>query len=173
MCGDLPSVTGVFVRVWTGQELIEGHGSSQPSNVEVSHPQGVALVLYRVRAVLDLIDRLGSTLDDISELRKSAQFIADNIARLGESAAGIDKSAHDIAREIEGLSKSAAGIDSSAGLLANAMPVIQRLAEIVDPLESTVTRLGRFVDRMPGGRRAAKELEQTLTPKSVRRPWRR
>ncbi|MFH5227491.1 hypothetical protein [Antrihabitans spumae] len=147
--------------------MIEGHDAGRSADLAVSHPQGISLVLYRVRAVLDLIDRLGSTLDDISELRKSAQFIADNIAQLGESAAGIDKSAHDIARDIEGLSKSAAGIDSSAGLLANAMPVIQRLAEIVDPLESTVTRLGRFVDRMPGGRRAAKELDQTARPRSV------
>ncbi len=66
-----------------------------------------------------------------------------------------------IAKEITTLTEAAAGIDSSAEKIAeggpcdcrDAAPRIQRLAEVVDPLESTVARLGWVVDRIPGGKR--------------------
>ena len=56
---------------------------------------------------------------------------------------------------------SAEGIDTHAKKLATGIdelveipPTLQRLTEIVDPLDNTVVRLGRFVDRIPGaGRR--------------------
>lgn len=108
-----------------------------------------------------LIDAALAALDDIAELRRSAQFIAENIAGLGESAAGINKHAEMIANEIATLSTAASGIDDSAekiaagaNSIAEALPKIQRLAEVVDPLESTVARLGWVVDRFPGGRRS-------------------
>jgi methyl-accepting chemotaxis protein len=99
-------------------------------------------------------------LEDIAELRQSAQFIAENIAALSESAAGINRHAEMIAKEITTLTEAAAGIDASAEKIAEGahsiaatLPRIQRLAEVVDPLESTVARLGWVVDRIPGGKR--------------------
>lgn len=99
-------------------------------------------------------------LEDISELRRSAQFIAENIAALSESAAGINRHAETIATQITGLSESAHGIDvhaekiaAEAGLISQRLPTIQRLAEVIDPLESTVARLGWIADRIPGGKR--------------------
>jgi hypothetical protein len=81
-----------------------------------------------------LIDRVGSTLDDVAELRRAAEIIAANLSELGASAAGIDE-------------------------LVAILPTLRRLTEIVDPLDNTVARLGRFVDRIPGaGRR------RNLTP---------
>jgi hypothetical protein len=95
----------------------------------------------RAVALVALIDRAGLALDDI---------------------AGINQNAGKIAEEISGLSSSAHGIDTNAEKLATAiddlvaiLPTLQRLTEIVDPLDNTVVRLGRFVDRLPGaGRRA-------------------
>lgn len=109
----------------------------------------------RVVALLRLLDRADDLVDDVHELRRSIQFIAENIAELTESAAGINRNAGDIAAEITTLTEAAQGIDNSAGSLAQALPAVQRLTEIVDPLDNTVARLGRFVDRIPGGRRAA------------------
>lgn len=107
-----------------------------------------------------LIDRAFDALDDVAELRRSAQFIAQNIAELSDSAAGINRHAEKIASEITTLTQAAAGIDDSAeriaagaNAIAETLPRIQRLAEIVDPLESTVARLGWVVDRIPGGKR--------------------
>ena len=115
----------------------------------------------RIVALMSLVDRAGSTLDDITELRRAAQIIAANVSELGASAAGIDRNAAKIAEEILGLSTAAQGIDTHAEKLATGideliaiLPTLQRLTELVDPLDNTVVRLGRFVDRLPGsGRR--------------------
>jgi hypothetical protein len=80
------------------------------------------------------------------------------MSELGNSAAGIDRNAGKIADEIAGLSTAAQGIDDHAEKLAVGLdelmvilPTLKRLTEIVDPLDNTVVRLGRFVDRLPGG----------------------
>lgn len=92
-------------------------------------------------AVARLPLRLNAALDDVAALRRSAQFIADNLAELSKSAAGIDTNAERLGVEIEAVAK--------------IVPTLQRLTEIVDPLDGTVLRLGRLVDRLPrgGGRR--------------------
>lgn len=115
----------------------------------------------RVVALATLIDRAGSALDDVAELRRSAEIIAGSLSELGASAAGIDRNAREIADEISGLSTAAKGIDTHAEKLAGSidelvaiLPTLRRLTEIVDPLDNTVLRLGRFVDRLPGNRRA-------------------
>ncbi|AFM20414.1 hypothetical protein Mycch_5794 (plasmid) [Mycolicibacterium chubuense NBB4] len=107
----------------------------------------------RVVALLRLLDRADDLVDDVHKLRRSIQFIAENIGELTESAAGLNRNAGEIAAEIATLTEAAQGIDNSAGSLAQALPAVQRLTEIVDPLDNTVARLGRFVDRIPGGKR--------------------
>lgn len=115
----------------------------------------------RAVALASLLDRAGPMLDDIAELRRAAQIIAGSLSNLGDSAAGIDRNASKIADEIAGLSTSAQGIDNHAETLASSidelmaiLPTLRRLTEIVDPLDNTVVRLGKFVDRIPGsGRR--------------------
>ncbi|TPG31548.1 hypothetical protein EAH80_24030 [Mycobacterium hodleri] len=115
----------------------------------------------RAVAVAALIDRAGTTLDDVAELRRAAQIIAGSLSELGDSAAGIDRNASMIAEEIAGLSTAAQGIDENAEKLLTGidelmaiLPTLKRLTEIVDPLDNTVVRLGKFVDRIPGaGRR--------------------
>jgi methyl-accepting chemotaxis protein len=115
----------------------------------------------RAVALASLIDRVGSTLDDVAALRRAAEVIAGSMSELGSNIAGIDRNAGKIAEEIAGLSIAAQGIDTHAEKLASGidelmviLPTLQRLTEIVDPLDNTVVRLGRFVDRIPGaGRR--------------------
>ena len=117
----------------------------------------------RAVALASLIDRVGSTLDDVAALRRAAEVIAGNMSELGTNIAGIDRNAGKIADEIAGLSTAAQGIDTHAEKLATGidelvaiLPTLQRLTEIVDPLDNTVVRLGRFVDRIPdAGRRRA------------------
>ena len=43
---------------------------------------------------------------------------------------------------------------SSARQIADALPVLQRAITMAEPLEGAVERLGRIVDRLPGGMRA-------------------
>ena len=115
----------------------------------------------RAVALASLIDRVGETLDDVAALRRAAEVIASSMFDLGTNIAGIDRNAGKIAEEIAGLSTAAQGIDTHAEKLALGidelmviLPTLQRLTEIRDPLDNTVVRLGRFVDRIPGaGRR--------------------
>ena len=146
-----------------------GYGAPQvdvksvPGLVDALHWTEVTVrqTARRAVALASLIDRAGSTLDDIAELRRAAQIIAGALSQLGDSAAGIDQNAGKIADEIAGLSTSAQGIDTHAEKLATGidelmaiLPTLKRLTEIVDPLDNTVLRLGKFVDRIPGsGRR--------------------
>jgi signal transduction histidine kinase len=123
--------------------------------------QSAQVTVRRAVALARLIDRAESALNDIAQLRRSAQFIGDNLAELSSSAAGIDRHAAEIAHEIAALTAAAQGIDthaerlaSEAGSIARMLPTVQRLTEIVVPLDNTVARLGRFVDRLPGGRRS-------------------
>ena len=122
--------------------------------------QAIEATGRRVASLIKLVDRADAALDDVVELRRSIQFIADNIADLTESAAGINRNAGEIAAEITTLTQAAQGIDihaerlaADAAAIARALPTVQRIAEIVDPLENTVVRLGRVVDRIPGGKR--------------------
>jgi len=39
------------------------------------------------------------------------------------------------------------------GKIATSLPTVERLAHVLDPLEGTVDRLGRFVDHLPQRRR--------------------
>ncbi|EUA22888.1 hypothetical protein I552_7379 [Mycobacterium xenopi 3993] len=133
---------------------------ADPRSVVAWTAQSAQLTVRRAIALARLIDRADRALDDIAELRRAAQFIADNLADLSKSAKGIDRNSAEIAREITGLTKAAQGIDTQAERLtgeiqsvAQILPTLQRLTEIVDPLDNTVARLGRFVDRLPGGRR--------------------
>lgn len=114
----------------------------------------------RVHAVGVLLDRSGALLDDIAGLRAAAGHLADDISSLSASAAGIDASAALISEQIAGLAENAKGIDdntielrTAATAIAAALPAIERLVDIVDPLENTVTRLARLTDRIPGSRK--------------------
>ena len=48
----------------------------------------------------------------------------------------------------------AALVAESGAQVAAALPLLQRAIELSEPLEGAVERLGRIVDRLPGGRRA-------------------
>ncbi|MBX7451156.1 hypothetical protein GR927_24495 [Mycolicibacterium sp. 3033] len=122
----------------------------------------VASTSRRTWALLNLLDRADELIDVVVSLHHPIQSIAENIAALTESASGINRNAGDIAAQIATLTHAAQGIDSSASSLATdaatiagALPVVQRLTEIVDPLDHTVARLARLVDRIPGGKRAS------------------
>ena len=78
-----------------------------------------------------------------------AQAILDLADRVDERAA-------EIMSEARVIQLTAAEVAVRGGQVADALPLLQRALEIAEPLESTVERLGRLVDRLPGGARAAR-----------------
>jgi methyl-accepting chemotaxis protein len=94
----------------------------------------------RLAQVLELGDRivaLGARVDEITERVDRIDARAESIMTTGE---GVEQAAKDVAvvgRQI-----------------ADALPVLQRAITMAEPLEGAVERLGRIVDRLPGGMRA-------------------
>ena len=78
-----------------------------------------------------------------------AQAILDLADRVDERAA-------EIMAEAKVIQLTAAEVAVRGGQVADALPLLQRALEIAEPLESTGERLGRLVDRLPGGARGAR-----------------
>lgn len=67
----------------------------------------------------------------------------------------VDDRAAEIMAEAKVIQLTAAEVAVRGGQVADAIPLLQRALEIAEPLESTVERLGRLVDRLPGGFRGS------------------
>lgn len=66
----------------------------------------------------------------------------------------VDERAAEIMTEARVMQVTAAEIALRGGQVAEALPLLQRALEIAEPLDGTVKRLGRLVDRLPDGARA-------------------
>jgi hypothetical protein len=130
----------------------------------------------RVASALDLVlpgRLLLRALDDLHELAVAARSLpgiehrltervdalesrAAATLELGEAILGlgrrIDERGAQVLAQGELLAERAAVVAEEGGRLADAIPTLRRAIEIVDPLQGTVERLGRMMDRLPGGR---------------------
>lgn len=123
-------------------------------------------------AARDIGPRLGTLqdrADSIEEQLGEAILIARQIEERGREAiemAGridtraqaildladrVDDRAAEIMAEAKVIQLTAAEVAVRGGQVADALPLLQRALEIAEPLESTVERLGRLIDRLPGG----------------------
>ena len=108
---------------------------------------GPGLIL---RALDDLhtIAQAAASLEDI-ERRINERLGA--IVALGES---IDARVDEILATGERVEEAAKDVAVVGRQIADALPVLQRAITMAEPLEGAVERLGRIVDRLPGGLRA-------------------
>lgn len=84
------------------------------------------------------IERLGGRLDDRAT---SLLALGGEINQLGEQ---IDRRGAEIVDR-------AAGVVRTGERLIVALPTLERALELATPLEGAIDRVGRFVDRLPGG----------------------
>ena len=84
----------------------------------------------------------GEQIDD-----RAAALLA--LGERGELRAG------EVMEQARNVSEVAAQVAASGAQVAAALPLLQRAIELTEPLEGTVERLGRIVDRLPKGRRTA------------------
>lgn len=68
----------------------------------------------------------------------------------------------------EGIDTSVALIARDSGILVGYLPMLERLTDIAHPLEGTVQRLGRVVDRLPGGTTASRAATGRPAAETVR-----
>jgi hypothetical protein len=77
---------------------------------------------------------------------------AEAILGMGE---GIEESVGAVLTQGAAIEQAARELALSGAALAEALPTLQRGLEIAEPLEGVVERVGRIVDRLPGGPRRA------------------
>jgi hypothetical protein len=103
------------------------------------------------------LDRLEARAEEIQEQLGVAIDVAVAIERRGEEVIAtvtkIDARVDDVIAQAALISERAQLVATTGAEVAAALPLLQRALELTEPLEGAVERLGRVVDRLPGGRR--------------------
>jgi hypothetical protein len=125
---------------------------------------GEELVLLGHRMV-DLAERLDARAEAITSLGTQLELRGAAIGALGERlderaaallelGGGIDLLGRQIdARGAEIVDRASRVVDTGNNLIV-ALPTLERALELATPLEGAIDRVGRFVDRLPGGANA-------------------
>jgi hypothetical protein len=122
-----------------------------------------ARINERLVAVIELGERIaeiGEGIDDRFEeiLALGERIVAlgarvDDLVALGDRVDQIDARAVEVLATGDRVEQAARDVAASGRLIADALPVLQRAITMAEPLEGAVERLGRIVDRLPGGAR--------------------
>ena len=100
----------------------------------------------RLAAIVELGEGVDERLVQVLEL-------GDRIVALGERVDLNGERADRVLATGERVEQSAKDVAAVGRQIADALPVLQRAITMAEPLEGAVERLGRIVDRLPGGMR--------------------
>ncbi len=116
----------------------------------------------QLAAALELGERILGLGERIAELGERVEArggdlvaAADRADVLAQSVVGSAERLEALGREVlaqgEVIERRAAEVAAAGTDVATAIPTLRRAVELTTPLEGAVERLGRFVDRLPGG----------------------
>ena len=128
----------------------------------------LAAVARVARELPDRLDRLDRRAEAVQDQIERMLVIAEDIAALGHSVVDIGQS---LDRQASGLlalgervseqgdviADRAREVADRGGELVAMLPTLERAIAFAQPLEGTVERLGRMVDRLPGGARKGQD----------------
>ncbi len=106
--------------------------------------------------MLAMGERIESQAAEIIELGERVSAQAEELGGLGTRMETLGR---DVLQQGVVLQSQADAMVASAGELAEALPTIEQAVTMVSPLEGAVQRLGRTIDRLPGGRPRRQEEE--------------
>ena len=119
-------------------------------------PERLDTLEARAEKVQEQLDRalvIGETIADNSaamvELGRNIEARGEALVELGERMIVLGDTVLDRSNLIADRAKEVA---DRGGEVAQALPVLERAVAMASPLEGTVERLGRALDRLPGGR---------------------
>jgi hypothetical protein len=133
----------------------------------LSDLHAIARLAVEMPARLDALDRRAQALLDMGErvvaLGESINARAEQMVALGEQIDGRGRDMIELGERLfvlgDGINKQGVVIADRAQDVADrarevvgTLPVLERAVGLATPLEGAVERLGRMVDRMPGGR---------------------
>jgi hypothetical protein len=99
--------------------------------------------------VLTLGRRIDKRAQAILALGERIDARAEGVLAMGERMEGVGR---EIMAEGRDIRAAASEVADRGAEVAAALPLLQRAVEMAGPLEGAVERLGRMVDRLPGGR---------------------
>ncbi len=106
--------------------------------------------------MLAMGERIEGQAAEIIELGERVSAQADELGALGTRMETLGR---DVLQQGVVLQSQADAMVGAAGELAEALPTIEQAVTMVSPLEGAVQRLGRTIDRLPGGRQRRQEEE--------------
>lgn len=105
-------------------------------------------VVEQLNTGVDLLARIEAMGGRIEQMGGRIDARAEAILVMG---AGIEETARSVLTQGSAIEKAARELARSGDALAAALPTLQRGLELAEPLEGVVERVGRMVDRLPGG----------------------
>ena len=115
--------------------------------------------------VLEIAERLDQRADAALALGERLDARAAELLKLGRRmeklGKRVDKRGAEIVKRGDEVVASAATVSETGAELIAMLPTLQRAIEMASPLEGAIDRVGRLVDRLPGGpgRRTAAQIE--------------
>ena len=107
--------------------------------------------------LMERLDTLEATADAIQAGLDDALAIGRSIDARGEAIVELGQQLHALGADIQAqgvlIEERAAEVARRGGELVASLPTLEAAVALVAPLEGAVERLGRMVDRLPGGAR--------------------
>src|SRR5436190_14997657 len=119
--------------------------------------------------VLEIAERLDQRADAALSLGERLDARAAELLKLGRKmekmGKRVDKRGAEIVNRSDELVASAATVAETGSELIAMLPALERAIEMASPLEGAIDRVGRLVDRLPGGtaRRTGAQFEAEAT----------
>lgn len=141
----MPSVTDVFLP---GRLLLRA--LDDLNKIARSAEQGVS--------ALDRLDQRGERIEELGErfleIGSRLDTRAGEILEFGDSIEQLGRELHTQAQVMD---QHARQVEAVGAEIVAALPTVQQAVTLVSPLEGAVERIGRAVDRLPGGARRSVE----------------
>jgi hypothetical protein len=102
----------------------------------------------RAEAILGLGERIDARAQQILDVGEHIQGRADDLIALG---ADMHKLGGNVLEQGDLIEQRARDVAERAADIVAALPLLERALALGEPLEGAVERLGRMVDRLPGG----------------------
>lgn len=104
----------------------------------------------RTDRILAMGERIEAQADQVLDLGERVSGQAEEISALGK---GIEDLGERMLVQGEVIERQADAVATGAADLVEALPTLEQAVSMVSPLEGAVERIGRAVDRLPGGAR--------------------
>lgn len=157
---------GTVVEVWRDVARI---AQEQGARLDEMERRGASLdsVLINLGPALESVPRIEVLMREgidlaqeaLPTLERAVEVSQPLLPVLGEATGKVDgltatvtDASDKVDPLIETIDRAIATADPLIETIREALPVFERVAEMAEPLEGTVTRLGRLADRLPGGR---------------------